>query len=326
MFKHTVLISSLTVAGLLLANPASAATYSVSGFADGSASACDSSVCGVYPYFYNYTTIDPSVNSGNVDTSGSTTSPSSSSVYETGTGSSSSPYATSTSWTKARVGTAHAYASVKVSGVAAGTAGTEARARAFSNWTDQLTVTSPIAHLPFGTPVTLLATLVNEGTVSTGGDPGTYQYWNLDGPRGAGGGASFTASNGGPVSWGLTCDNTAPGYTQDGNRCVKTVEIPTAVGDVLNLSGDLQLKVYADFGAGDNVVANATADYSNTSYVTFTSETGGASFTTASGTAYVAPVPLPAPLWLMLSGMGGLTLTARRRAGRSGKDQEDQGV
>lgn len=316
MFKRTSLITMLAATGLLLSGSASAAAVSVSGFADGSASSCSNyyNSCGV-GFYYGYTTTDPSpsVNYGNVDTSGSTPSPSTTSVYETGTGSE-SPYATSTSWTKAEVGIAHAYASVSASGVAPGTDGTEARARAFSSWTDSITVTS--VDLPTGTRVDLFATLVSKGTVFAGGANLNGTAWgNLDGPYGAGAGASFTASNGGPVTWGAVCDNTAPGYATDGPNCSKTVDIPTAIGDTLNLSGDLQLKVYADFNAGDTVVANARADYANTSYLTITSGTAGVHITSASGYAYTAPSPVPAPAtgWLMLSGIAALGVGVRRR-------------
>jgi hypothetical protein len=318
MFVRTTLVSTLAAAGLLLAAPASASTVSVSGFADGSASSCSSSYdsCGV-DFYYGYTTIDPSpnVNYGNVDTSGSTASPDSTHVYETGTGSA-TPYAISSSWTDAGIGIAHAYASVSATGAAPGTDGTEAQARAYSSWTDSITVTS--LDLALGTPVDLYATLVSEGTVSAGGaNINGAAYGNLDGPYGAGAGASFSASAGGPTTWYAICDNTAPGDTTDGSYCSKIVDIPTTVGATLNLSGDLQLQVYADFSAGDAVSATATANYANTSYVAITSNTAGVNFTSASGYGYQMPSPVPLPSSALLFGSGILVLaTSRRRKQR----------
>jgi hypothetical protein len=80
---------------------------------------------------------------------------------------------------------------------------------------------------------------------------------------------------------------------------------PTGVGDVVNDSAGATFSVTRQF------LANVGSGYQTMTSIQVQPNMESTSFT---GAFYsTAPVPLPATLWLMISGMGGLGFLARRQ-------------
>ncbi len=107
-------------------------------------------------------------------------------------------------------------------------------------------------------------------------------------------------------------------------QCVLTVTVPWNVGDTVRLYAGLQVyamaRPTADPVTGDLLPGLASAHFGNTAKIMGIAMYDGdgnrledVAFTTASGTAYPALVPLPAAAWLFGTGLLGLGVAARRR-------------
>jgi hypothetical protein len=126
-------------------------------------------------------------------------------------------------------------------------------------------------------------------------------------------------NNGGSLENGTPFSNGDYGGTSGGPAPLtlgtNSYSIPLTLGDVV--SGKLSYTAEVDVEnngpcanpLGTCALAQVNADPS----IALTGLYAGVNVSSASGTDYVSPVPLPAAIWLMLSGLGGAALMGRRR-------------
>lgn len=182
-------------------------------------------------------------------------------------------------------------------------------------WSDTATVVS--GTLAVGTAVDLRFTLRMDSQIDLGGAPVQY----LDTGNRAFADSRFTLGAPGSILLSMKQDTGAYGWSNSANTLVTTGlgassnEISrilhVTVGQAVPIGGWLSTYAKSVATAGK---PDMTASASANSYYYIDVITAGASYTTASGTSYLSPVPLPSAVWLLGSGVAGLTGLARRKA------------
>ena len=225
--------------------------------------------------------------------------------------------ADSSSSASAGFGVLHASGNAAASNVAVGT---EGLAEGEAGWLDIFTVVSNT--LPLGMPVDLRFTAVLEGNLSSSPAAGEGQQSSA--------GGSFRLQIGSVFDSFGCPDAISPCGLQDIPISVAAMSVndkfsgaslPSTTDAVVTTFVGARFFAEAVLGADGSAftAATAAADFSDTGFVTIESLTPGASFTTASGTTYSAPlavVPEPGTAWLVSIGLAILLTFARIRSER----------
>lgn len=305
MSKFCLIAGGFAVAAALVATPAAASVYAQGNVTGFESSCLYVNTCSGTDFGYN--TASPSSGYGAFSVSSSPTTGSSPSQV-IAQGSASSGAGSSSGNINVTPGMIHAFVTATASSVPVDV-GTQVETDASTSWGDQVHVIS--GTLAANTPVDLLFSLYNEGSLTSDYPNAQYDpnntYINY----------SYATANAylSVGSSSVSCSSSDLSTSIDSFPCSKSMTIHSFVGAYLNISGSLQLSAQANLAKLLGGSTTAAADLSHTSYVTITPETSGASFTSTSGGLYVAPVPLPAAGWLMVSGLVGLGGLARRRGG-----------
>jgi hypothetical protein len=134
----------------------------------------------------------------------------------------------------------------------------------------------------------------------------------------------MTTGTGNGGACGIESGDLLDGFSATG-ACLVTARVAYSAGDKVYLTGILQALAgtspYQDPTTGAISNGLAHADFGNTAMITSIglldssgNPVSNAIFTSASGTSYPAPVPVPAALWLLGSGLLGLIGVGRRAA------------
>jgi len=165
------------------------------------------------------------------------------------------------------------------------------------------------AETAFGLQIYNPATFAPSSNPASTGDCGDILIYTCAG-------LLASANNGGALENGIPFSTTNPGLTPAPLTLgTNSYSIPLTLGDVA--SGKLTYTAEVDVenngpcmsSTGTCALVQVNADPS----IGLTGLYSGVTVSSASGTDYVSPVPLPASAWLMLSGLGGLALLGRRR-------------
>jgi hypothetical protein len=164
------------------------------------------------------------------------------------------------------------------------------------------------AETAFGLQIYNPATFAPSTNPASTGDCGDILIYTCAGLLAA-------ANNGGALENGSPFSTISPGLVPAPLTLgTNTYSIPLTLGDVASgqLSYTAEVEVENNGPCAEPQDTCALVEINADPSIGLTGLYTGVTVSSASGTDYVSPVPLPAAVWLMLSGLGGVALMGRR--------------